>query len=562
MQLKTLQLLLLWRIAVSNCVEVPLFDKSSASIPFKNYDCGRNIKVKTHFHNFTEVVTNNVDCTLDPSFITVLNSESESYFSPTTYEEKFGFSAAQTCSSVVYCKSSSNRICENSDALIYDFSKRVTDALDVEKLPQNATIYALDPYCVYRYRESSGGIISRTHRFNSPDVFDSMKNLGASGITVKSDGDDLYIKTNIIESLDENPRVLINDGEEPSFGTSELKQGNSLSWKNHKACNSWCDYGRMILFNITANSVFTFTLHLKKSCDWVALCTYIKESGIPSCEKFDTTHLFLKNDLVLFSSSHIAIPLKMQTGIDETDFSSIEITKLQSGLLAVTNSLRQRAINLNVENRNGKKLAFLFSDSTCLKEEIGIETTISNGYVSIQPGEDASKIKEGPVIIAGSVLTKAKVIEIPTTTMDPLLHTVPQTTTKSFLERNDILVDDDAAIVQRYSGWRTWALFYGFFTGSIAGCTALAIAFFLCRRTMYPNWYRGMYKRYGCDASMDATGEFGGSTIAESTIMGSAMGSAMSSAMSSAIPTAVPSAMSMNNSVADSVAITKSKKAF
>ncbi|VDM67732.1 unnamed protein product [Strongylus vulgaris] len=65
-------------------------------------------------------------------------------------------------------------------------------------------------------------------------------------------------------------------------------------------------------------------------------------------------------------------------------------------------------------------------------------------------------------------------------------------------------------------GWLIWAIFYGFFLGSFISIVTFGLLLYFSRRTFYQDWYRGMYKRYGVDAS-GVTGGVTGSAFGATT---------------------------------------------
>ncbi|KJH39883.1 hypothetical protein DICVIV_14218, partial [Dictyocaulus viviparus] len=73
-------------------------------------------------------------------------------------------------------------------------------------------------------------------------------------------------------------------------------------------------------------------------------------------------------------------------------------------------------------------------------------------------------------------------------------------------------------------------IFFGFFMGSATALIIAGIILYFMRRSIYADWYRGMYKRYGCDASGitgGVTGSQFGTTVTGTvgtTITGSTFG--------------------------------------
>ena len=150
--------------------------------------------------------------------------------------------------------------------------------------------------------------------------------------------------------------------------------------------------------------------------------------------------------------------------------------------------------------------------------------------------EDYTEQEKVEMETAATVVTVAD----PTTTTEMVItDTLGPSTTEVTLAPSNLqsLVANTMApgggISARFKGWLTWAYFYGSLAGTLFGFIICGVIFYFCRRTVYSNWYRGMYKRYGCDASGStggATGaDFGSTTTGGNTTIGSTTAGATTS---------------------------------
>lgn len=95
----------------------------------------------------------------------------------------------------------------------------------------------------------------------------------------------------------------------------------------------------------------------------------------------------------------------------------------------------------------------------------------------------------------------------PEPTLEPI-YDFPKTTTAAPLVVAPGVVDlglldssNKSAATYVKGKWWIWGLYFGFLSGTFLTLLLGGATFYLTRRTVFGIWYRGMYKRYGCDAS-------------------------------------------------------------
>lgn len=236
---------------------------------------------------------------------------------------------------------------------------------------------------------------------------------------------------------------------------------------------------------------------------------------------------------------------------------------------AVTTMFRQRVMGaINMEKNY--KMMMTFSHPDCLHPDFGLRAQTSDVQVVLLKTEteqykndvkDKNKANVDvtdcqQTIVAGPTLppvtpappvsiTPADVTAVATTTLPPptpgqAIHAGPNAA-------------NPYATMADWEGHATWAIFYGWLIGSFLAMAVMAPIMYFCRRSLYNNWYRGMYVRYGCDAS-GTTGGMTGSAFGDTTTSGSTMMTLQSQMDSATITeTKTTGASSMGSSIASSV---------
>uniref|UniRef100_A0A1I7WWI1 Glycoprotein n=1 Tax=Heterorhabditis bacteriophora TaxID=37862 RepID=A0A1I7WWI1_HETBA len=286
-----------------------------------------------------------------------------------------------------------------------------------------------------------------------------------------------------------------------------IHNGNYVS-RGSKMCNTQCFWGETITYdNIARNSEFHASVYVKKSCDW-----YVD--------------VFMR----------VGIPMDFFKGKDQA-FSVVHIQYTKQNRVILTTAFRERAVSVPL---NHHAIAFFFSsrlssnglwyswngdgnvhalDDLQKSELDSKESIVDNNAPINKEKKDAGLDVEAP--------STAKPIS---TTPDPEVYVPATTTPVQILVQGRIAhtggENDSTASQNRAKGWSTWAVFGGFVTGSVSAFTIAGFILYICRRSFYHEWYRGMYQRYGCDAS-GVTGGTTGSQFGNTTTGASQMGTTL-----------------------------------
>uniref|UniRef100_A0A1I7UPE9 CUB domain-containing protein n=1 Tax=Caenorhabditis tropicalis TaxID=1561998 RepID=A0A1I7UPE9_9PELO len=123
-----------------------------------------------------------------------------------------------------------------------------------------------------------------------------------------------------------------------------------------------------------------------------------------------------------------------------------------------------------------------------------------------------------------------------TTTQEPIIDIIATTTPKAPRVLPNVRVDPSdveglSRAVYVQGKWWTWGVYFGFLSGTLLTLAIGESIFYLFKRTVFAVWYRGMYKRYGCDVSGVTGGltgvGFGNTTSGVETIAAGATGNTM-----------------------------------
>ncbi|KAK6049303.1 hypothetical protein COOONC_13192 [Cooperia oncophora] len=176
-----------------------------------------------------------------------------------------------------------------------------------------------------------------------------------------------------------------------------------------------------------------------------------------------------------------------------------------------------------------------FSAHDCLIKKYGImHLGMQNGIVfQIDKDKPIDNVSTG----RGNVITYATPASretLPTLPVEDKTANssavAPQTTTHANQIGDIGGLNSGKALNRARRGWLIWMIFYGFFTGSLIALIIAGLILYFARRSVYACWYRGMYKRYGCDASGVSGGVTGsqfGTTATGASTMGGTTGSTM-----------------------------------
>uniref|UniRef100_A0A8R1HVU8 Peptidase A1 domain-containing protein n=2 Tax=Caenorhabditis japonica TaxID=281687 RepID=A0A8R1HVU8_CAEJA len=341
-----------------------------------------------------------------------------------------------------------------------------------------------------------------------------------------------------------------------------------LPTKTHTwtSCRGTCDRGEVLKFNMEPKSwrIMVFlTGHTRGFKICIDASNHDSNTGIPVCKRYAEIFVLPQQGVVIWPGSGRASLLDMKTKhYGEFDTFAIEVgygVSASSGKLSsefyVGNMYREFVTSDGVDfnAQTASKVSMFFESENELRKGGGVVApNVATGftYTADKAGlEDRLPRNKD----TGADTDGDKSVEEPV--FVPINKTMPRTTTPSppkiSIPLTSILGSDNTSSALYTPGkWWTWALFVGFVLGSLLGMGIIGGIFYVLRRTVYGFWYRGMYKRYGCDASgttggvtgagfgntttgaitLGQTGMTGGTTMGGSTMGGTTGGtSTMSS---------------------------------
>ncbi|EPB76968.1 hypothetical protein ANCCEY_03936 [Ancylostoma ceylanicum] len=205
------------------------------------------------------------------------------------------------------------------------------------------------------------------------------------------------------------------------------------------------------------------------------------------CRDADMVNVYVRNGFVVMPGAQNGAPIRLvKSTLGMTGTKTMSRRPTQIGFdydgerFSIWSVGRERVASSQHVNHDGHIILY-FSDHNCLIKKYGImHLGENNGKVfqvdDKKPVDNVSKEKSG----IGEDVKKAR------------------------------------------SGWMIWAIFWGFLTGSLVAVIIGGLLLYFARRTAYADWYRGMYKRYGCDAS-GVSGGVTGSQFGSTTTGGNTM---------------------------------------
>ncbi|CAI2297114.1 unnamed protein product [Caenorhabditis sp. 36 PRJEB53466] len=319
-----------------------------------------------------------------------------------------------------------------------------------------------------------------------------------------------------------------------------------------KTCKTACDSGEIVKFTMNTGA-YKMLVYLKNSCHSFKVCIDPTDHSIaeriPVCKPGKSIDVLVTNGVVVWpnqgraslielkSAYHedaYAVPIEFGYGINEADATN------PAPEYYVANDHREFVTSdsngFNADEAT--KLAFFFPKPDCLAEKAGIfSKNINNGESLV---DSAAAVTDGNVYDGekSQVITKPQEEVVTTTTVEPIKD-IPQTTTaapRRVVPSGARLADgEQAAETNAMSAatyvtgkWWVWGIYIGFVIGTLVTLGLGAGIFYLMRRTVFGVWYRGMYKRYGCDASGTTGGltgvGFGNTMTGDVTVQGTTGG--------------------------------------
>ncbi|CAL2036111.1 unnamed protein product [Caenorhabditis brenneri] len=318
-----------------------------------------------------------------------------------------------------------------------------------------------------------------------------------------------------------------------------------------KTCNGGCDKGDVIKFNMGGQS-WKSVIYLQGKTKGFKMCidaeNHDSDTAPPLCRSRFEMFILPRNGLVIWPKNGRAstIELKPAAVVEDKEMYAIEVgygiknytSGEGRGEFYVANMYREVVISDSDEwdKTMASKVSFFFENDDDLVDNAGIVSSMINSGKTF-----INKAKENTVIAknvkdpnAGFNVVDGK--ESLTNQPDEPPKPIVLTTTASpkRLASNALLglalqsTDNTNDAIYTSGKWWIWGLYIGFVSGSILSTVIIGVGFYFLRRTVYGFWYRGMYKRYGCDVSGTTAGitgiGFGNTTTGAITVGGGTTG--------------------------------------
>ncbi|CAD6199342.1 unnamed protein product [Caenorhabditis auriculariae] len=318
-------------------------------------------------------------------------------------------------------------------------------------------------------------------------------------------------------------------GESIAYGTllKDMKLGKEVQ------CGGGCDSGEAVHLVFKEKTAYQLRLHVQNSCGMIKICVSPNFQGSnPTCDKSNMMVLALQNSFVLFPNMPRAYAIQLLHGAQspsnkDADFSIITIgySRVKSKATFTVKNIYNEYVESDNRFASAHNLLVLFDQKNCLRKKYGIYSKELSAGFAYNPDADLKHIPAENS--AGTVVVDSQATTAPpppaTTTEQP--H-VSSTTVAPQLGGQAMLAPlrpDPYGADQ----WLVWAFFGGYFFGTLLTVALGGGILFVLRRSFYSVWYRGMYKRYGCDASGTTGGVTGtpfGDTATGTMTIGTTMG--------------------------------------
>ncbi|UMM22117.1 hypothetical protein L5515_003493 [Caenorhabditis briggsae] len=318
-----------------------------------------------------------------------------------------------------------------------------------------------------------------------------------------------------------------------------FKNGDDLK-ASHKwhSCKGLCDRGNIIKYHMKQASWKT-TIYLTGGSKGFKMCIkpedHNNDDVAPKCrEKFE---LFVlpQNGVVIWPKTGRASMLEMKgpsiTG-DKEHF-AIEVGfgygKGANGQLAgefyVANQYREMVVSDSDgwDVQEASEVAFFFEDPESLMKNGGIFSPhMTSGRTYYKADAQIKEIatpsgEPGKAVESGKEDLKTPKDDVP---LPNIVTTTPASKRISSNAQAGVLLqtsDNNSEAIYLPGKWWAWGIYIGFIAGSLGGVGLISLVFYFLRRSAYGFWYRGMYKRYGCDASGTTGGITGAITVGGTT---------------------------------------------
>lgn len=322
----------------------------------------------------------------------------------------------------------------------------------------------------------------------------------------------------------------------------------------YQQCNTACDEGTVVKITMNPGAYSSMIYIDEKKCSSFRICfsptNFLDDQKTPTCLDDFTIDVLVKNGIVIwgkkgrssiiefrspYHDNATAVPIEFGFGVVlKADPAKGRTTDEMSGNFYFGNDHREFVTSDSVgyDAATASQLAFIFPHTNCLKKSAGIFSK------NIQTGKalTTTKLKVGHLFNEKGEAITGATFEVATTTTQEPIHDLAYTTTPAAISiipepgALSLIMDDqsnsDAVFIE--GKWWTWGIYLGFIIGTLSTLGIGSGLFYVLRRTVFSVWYRGMYKRYGCDASGTTGGitgiGFGNTTAAIETVVGTTGG--------------------------------------
>ncbi|KJH51372.1 hypothetical protein DICVIV_02491 [Dictyocaulus viviparus] len=314
------------------------------------------------------------------------------------------------------------------------------------------------------------------------------------------------------------PRRLYRAGNTLTLGEDLQRGRDTLKMIE---CNAECDEGQLFFFKMDKNAKFYSKIFVDGTkCSWMKICLQ-GEQGVTKkkfyCSDKDLMNVYVQHGFVVMPGSPNGATIRLTKSSGANGDLSVQPTQIgvdfDGERFSVWSVGRERVASTTKYDHDGHIILY-FSHHNCLIKNKGImHMGLQNGKVyQIDPKKSIDNVSTGkgaavtyaPAPTRGTLASiKAKCARKfqETKTPDLFAVAVPTTTKQNQLQ---LLFNQNHSalnLLRGRTGWLIWMIFFGFFMGSATALIIAGIILYFMRRCVYADWYRGMYKRYGCDAS-------------------------------------------------------------
>lgn len=324
------------------------------------------------------------------------------------------------------------------------------------------------------------------------------------------------------------------------------KRDKLMAENSWAPCNGGCDKGDVIKFTMKEASWKT-VIYLKGQTKGFKICIDGENHDIdntpPGCRSRFEMFILPRNGLVIWPKNRRASPIELKPkSIDDGNVYAIEVgygVKSENGgkprgEFYVANMFREVVVSDSDEYdaRSASKVSFFFETDSDLAENAGIvsrqidygKTFINKARVSEVTVRQVLDPKDGFAVTGGGESLVNQPDDPPQSITVTTTAAPKRLSSNALLGARLVATDNTSDGIYTRGKWWTWGLYIGFVSGSIIAVAIISGIFYGLRRTVYGFWYRGMYKRYGCDASGTTGGVtgvgFGNTTTGAITVGG------------------------------------------